>query len=457
MKRQRDNFKAGLFVIVGLALAVMILLTLADLESWLEKQQQVTVYYALSDGVRGLKPGAAVTLGDQPVGTVAAIEDVREEWRVIGKRITVSLPDRYKLCKNAAIELVEPPLGSGTRLNIRSVGSGTAYDPSTDIAGQLAGIALTESLVKDLGIQDLQRAQVRRIIGDIRRLTKALSDSESSDPVPVEVIIENIVATSTALPETAARVTELIDRVQPLTDEARQSMADLKQAAADVKAVAADLRGVVGDFRQRSGGWWDRVDNVTASADDAMGRVKTLIEDKDQTVRQTLDAVHEVSQRVRDDTMAQVRTALAKADEALENTRRATAELEAMVAGQRPVLERAIANAQITTGQLKLAAIEIRRSPWRLLYKPGDDELETDNLYDAARSFALAAGTLDSAAESLRAVAAGGTSGSQGQVDKMLDHLERLFGRFEEAETAFWEALRPTGARPPGRTSKPGS
>jgi ABC-type transporter Mla subunit MlaD len=454
---QRDDFKAGVFVIVGVIVTLLIIVILSDLDRLLEKQQDVKVYYALSDGVKGLKPGAPVTLGDQSIGTVTAIKNAYEDSRVVGKRITISLPEQIELCRNAAIELVEPPLGSGTRLNIRSVGSGERYDPKIDIAGQLAGSPLTKSLVRDFGIEEVQRRQLRRIIGDLGRFTKAFSDSESKQPVPAEIIARNIADASEALPDAVARVSELLDSFQPLTDDARISMADLKQATADIKAIAADFRSVTGEFKARSDGWWERVGSVTTSAVTTMDMIETLVRDKDPQVRQTLDAVHQISVQVRDQTMAQVSAALVKADEAIENARRATAEMQLLVAGQRPVLERAIANAQITTGQLKLAAIEIRRAPWRLLYKPSDDELETDNLYDAARSFALAAGTLDSAALSLRAVA-GGTGGTGGEskqkIDQMLDRLERLFGKFEQAEGAFWKALVPAGAKPPASKRK---
>jgi hypothetical protein len=109
--------------------------------------------------------------------------------------------------------------------------------------------------------------------------------------------------------------------------------------------------------------------------------------------------------------------------------------------GQRPVLERMVANLQLSADQLKLATIEIRRSPWRLLYKPDEKELETDNLYDAARSFALAAGTLDAATQSLQAVAEK-TPNDQAKIEEMVKHLEALYERFEEAEAEFWKALK---------------
>ena len=143
--------------------------------------------------------------------------------------------------------------------------------------------------------------------------------------------------------------------------------------------------------------------------------------------------------------MDQITQALDVAMRAVENVKVSTQEIRTLVVGQRPVLERALANAQLTTDQLKLAAIEIRRSPWRLLYKPSDTELESDNLYDAARSFAQAAGALDSAALSVRAISEHAGGGDE-RLTKMIEHLEQLYVEYEKAETRFWNALE---GRPP--------
>jgi len=54
-----------------------------------------------------------------------------------------------------------------------------------------------------------------------------------------------------------------------------------------------------------------------------------------------------------------------------------------------------------TAQQLKLATIEIRRSPWRMLYTPSSEVYANEQLYEAARSFAIASGDLRIAAEGL--------------------------------------------------------
>jgi hypothetical protein len=56
--------------------------------------------------------------------------------------------------------------------------------------------------------------------------------------------------------------------------------------------------------------------------------------------------------------------------------------------------------------QIKLATMEVRRSPWKLLYQPSGDELARENLYESARAFAIASSDLRVAGETLDAVLA---------------------------------------------------
>ena len=414
MRHEHDNLKAGLFVLVGIVLALGAVLVLSDLEKLIERKRSVTVIYGLNEGLRGLKEGAAVTLGDVPVGTVREIEDVFDQTgRVISKQVSISIPAHYQLAADAVIELKAPLIGTGTTLNIRSVGQGEPYDPGSTIKGVVPG-----QFVEQFGIGPPQREQLRAIIANVESITTQLRED---------------------LPHISAKLRSAVARVDAIMANAASGVSDLRAAAADVKAIVAD----VGDRRK---GWLEHVDHIAESADQMVAGVRDLVRDKDPALRSTIDNIEDITSHVRGRTLAQVEEALATATSALGNAETATKELKAVVIGQRPVLERALANAQITTDQLKLAAIEVRRSPWRLLYEPDDEELETDNLYDAARSFALAAGTLDATAQSLSTFAARSPDDTS-RIQEMLDYLETLFGKFQEAEQAFWEALRPR--RPP--------
>lgn len=439
MPKERDNVIAGLFVLSGVILTLVITLALTNLGSFFQQRQTVAVEYTLADGVQGLKEGATVTLGDQPMGSVTGISDVLDEHgSVVAKRITLSMPHRLRLFTNAIIELKAPLVGTGTTVNISSVGSGTPYTAQHVING-----SRDSGPLKQVGIQEEQRRQIQRIIANIERLTASLSDAQSQrGNTPIEQVMANLVTISTAVRDD---VPALLRKVESSLGEVESILKTAGPAVADIRDVAAKVHTLGTTLTQRSEGWLNAADKTMSSLSQASGEVRDLIHDKGPAMARTVDHLEQTTQSLRDKTLAQVDQAVASVNSAMENIRLSTGELRQLVVGQRPVIERAIANAQLTSDQLKLAAIEVRRSPWRLLYSPSEKELETDNLYDAARSFALAAGTLQSAAQSLRAVNA--NAQDPAQTKQMLDHLETLFGRYQQAEDAFWKALK--GRVPP--------
>jgi len=411
MNREHENLKAGLFILVGFVLAIVVIFTLSDLGKIFERQQTFKVYYQLNDGLQGLKVGAPVTIGDQLAGEVTQIEDKvvptpSGSNRVIGKVITASIPEHYLLFENAIIELKAPLIGSGTSLNIRSVGDGQPYDEKGPFQGSLAGSSQVKELIREMGIEAKQREEVRKIIANIESITATLRDD-----------------------------------IPQITSQAKLIMTDVHTASNDLKTATATVRDIMADLDQRREQLLDSIGQATASANQSLTMIRDLLIDKDLAIRQTIDNVHSVTQTAREKTMAQVTDAMDLALTALGHFNTTSEQLKTFVISQRPVLERTMANARITSDQLKLAAIEVRRSPWRLMYEPDEKELNTDNLYDAARSFAMAASTLDATAQSLQGLAHSQDVDHE-EIEKILDHLETVFSKYKAAENAFWKQLK---------------
>lgn len=399
MSETRDNLKAGVFVLGGIALTIVVVFSLAEYKTFFEKKQTVVVRFALGDGLRGLKEGASVTLGDVPIGSVNEIRDLIENDRVVAQDVVLSIPARYRLHRDAIVELKAPFIGSGAALNVRSVGGAAPLYQSGDvIAGDMAPSELAAQFVKELGVREQERMHIRRAIANFSALSETLKNE-----APL------------------------------ITESVKQILEDAKPLTHNVRLASEDARQLMADLKERSGPWMQRADNISQ-------RVDQLIQDKDPTVRNTLDNLEAVTERAREETMQQVHDALEKTDKAMANLRDATAELKTWVHANGPVLERAMANFQLTAAQLKLAAIEVRRSPWRLLYQPKDQEIAHDNLYDAARSFALAAGAVDAALASLDHLVQIEPD-NKDAIQQRIDYLDDLFQRFEEAEKRFWGEL----------------
>ena len=94
---------------------------------------------------------------------------------------------------------------------------------------------------------------------------------------------------------------------------------------------------------------------------------------------------------------------------------------------------------------LKLTTQEVRRAPWKLLYKPKPREYKIQALVDSAGAFAAGAESLDSTAVRLKKLA--DEYDDQDQIDRekiesMVLELQASFEEFQEAERIFWEKLK---------------
>src|SRR4051794_35189328 len=81
MAKQRNNLKAGIFILVSISLIVTIILSITGLQRFIMPEQERTVSFRLTDDLGGLRVGDEVRLGGFKVGTVRDIEvrnDVKE-------------------------------------------------------------------------------------------------------------------------------------------------------------------------------------------------------------------------------------------------------------------------------------------------------------------------------------------------------------------------------------------
>jgi hypothetical protein len=99
-------------------------------------------------------------------------------------------------------------------------------------------------------------------------------------------------------------------------------------------------------------------------------------------------------------------------------------------------------NFAATSEHLKALAQEVRRAPWRLFATPDKKEVESLNLYDAARAFATAATDLEGISDTLRVMMEAKEKGiavDAAVIQGMTDRLQDTFNHYQEAEEALWK------------------
>ena len=463
MSQNSDNFKAGLFVMIGVLLLFVFIFLMTDFSSWFAKTQEVSVRFLLKDGLKGLKVGSSVTIGDFPAGTVNSIDDAapNANGQVVAKIVTVVIPERYKLYDNAVVEVKAELIGGGASLNIRSIGHDATGEQEEAIIVQGSRVVRLDgdgNIVKvpaDLAARfTAERIKNEGKRGWVDRAGRVRL-GESWDYVHADgVPIRGGVATSQMVVDLVrevgidemqrAQIRNIISNVESITD----AVASRQDA---IVQIVDNVEGITTGMRRYSDGWWERVDAITTRAKSAVTTVDEWIDENEPVLtdavakgRETMANTAEVTERFKVESMPKIEAALNAAGDAMGNVKVATKDLRDTVSTQRPVLERMLANMRLSSDQLKLATIEIRRSPWRLLYSPSEKELETDNLYDAARSFALAAGTLETSADSLQSMLdkyGNNLDPNDANLKLMLENLHATFERYAEAEKRFWDAV----------------
>lgn len=134
---------------------------------------------------------------------------------------------------------------------------------------------------------------------------------------------------------------------------------------------------------------------------------------------------------------------LAKVDEALETANSSLKDIKGIVSDER--IDRIINNIDRISVNLKLTTQEVRRAPWKLLYKPNEKEFRVQSLVDSAGAFAAGAESLDSTSLRLKKLLAEPDDAMGKDKDKiktMVSELDASFQQFQKAEQKFWDDLK---------------
>jgi ABC-type transporter Mla subunit MlaD len=413
--QRRNNVVAGLFVSIAIVLGTFTIIVLSGIN--FGTTRLVRVAFPIERGAAGLQPGSAVTLGGLLVGKVKSLEIEIDPATGAATQLMadVRVQSSLTLYTDAKVDLVIPLLGGTSSLNIASIGVGPGELAESDVVE--ATIALPNFLAQ-AGYGPDQADQVRAIIETIYELTDQVSDF-----------------TSTASPEIQEQI-EALGRIVAQAEEVTQDLRDVYPEWRD------SVSNTLGNAESAS----DRFGNVTTNVENSTRDAGLLINESRDMIAQNRPGIDAI--------VANAESATEKLDretiEVLNETLRdASADLDQMMAWMReswPGVRKIVANLRLASDQLKLTMVEVRRSPWRLLYQPVKKELENELLYSSARTYADAVGDLRAASEALEALqAAASADPAEGiepeQIREISAQLADAFERYHKAEADFLTRL----------------
>lgn len=389
-ERTRNNIRMGLFVTFALLLAMMIVFALSDVWSKVTQQtEEWTVRFPIRSGVMHIKPGSEVRVGGVELGRVVAVEphfpdDPSRAFEFVD--VIFQLERRVQLYDDAMILASSQLIGAEGWIDIPNVGTPAAGQPEDGI---LRGTE-TEGLLAAL-LGPSQAAKTEETIDHVHLIVRDMTEfSEFLTMIPDEY---------------HDRIVPIIDDVKDTTDRTRTMVVDLTEqtwprwrehvdaALANVETATENAKRLVDDGR-----------DVAADVRDVIGENRPHLLATMENADQLTDEWLEITDHVREDVVPRVTNLLESGQDGLDRAVAAIQRLREDYEGWSVTLGETLAAANLTGQQLKLASIELRRAPWKLLHRPSQRELEHELLYEAARTFAMASADLKAASNSVQRV-----------------------------------------------------
>ena len=419
-RSSRNNILAGLFVLITLSLGVFIIILISNVWDRLGKKTEYHVSFTLVDGAEGLDEGSVVKVGGKEVGHVVSTNFVYDELtgEPLSIDVIIAVDAKVRLYEDADVQLQRPLLGTASTINISPL---PAFRP--------------EGIVP---------AGPPRLLDEGGRLYGRVG------------------APGFLSPGDYSKIQDIIDRVNSIVEEVEPRVAPIMD---DAKASAENVRAITEDARSKWEGWSSSGDTIVQRIEVASERIPVIVESAEAGVQQGRDFVAS-AQRVIDENRPKIdeaieylreltrkaqgegydrfMAALETGREGLSSFASAAARADELLTTKAPELSETITAAMLAAQQLKLATIEVRAAPWRLLYQPTKKELENELLYNSVRAYPESVSQLRGASEALKAAAEratgpGGERLDQATLDLLTQRLKESFEQYQKAEKAFMD------------------
>ncbi|MDP9174005.1 MAG: MlaD family protein [Planctomycetota bacterium] len=413
MAKQRNAVRAGLFMLVSLALVIFVIIAISGAARFTQSFNTYFVAFSLTDDVGGLRVGDDVRLGGVKVGSIRDIQ-IRRVPGGVGDDIPqdapavvllIDVPSRYPVTRDAYV-FVQKGLTGAATINIDALGAGESLASSQYLRGHPDPFS---AFTKSLGSMG---PELRQIVANVKVGSQKLNnDLDKFGHTADSFTSTGLGATSTIqdlhvrLPEIVTRYNDLVAAAIQMLDTVRDLIGpgntDFKSTLANVTHVTADLREKLPDLLDQMRGILRKVDTSVTRANSALATIQA----------------------------------------AVINTKDITATARSVVVENKSKFDGMIASLKTTGDNLKYASVEIRHSPWRLIYQPKPDEVANLNTYDSVRQFAEGASSLDDAAAALRD-AVNDKNADPEKVKQLMNQLNVSFSRFQDIQQKLWKDIK---------------
>ncbi|MBC8201246.1 MAG: hypothetical protein H8E86_04295 [Planctomycetes bacterium] len=352
--KQRNNVKAGVFVLLSLILGLVVISILTNL--WETITVRTTRYHALfsvEEGVSTLASGSKVRLGGLGIGTVTSVSpSIEKDAPISNIDVYFDINTDIELYTNLHLEVHSGLLGSKAWLSINDVGSGNLATSETVLAG-----SSTSMVGQFLGIEADE--DIRHTLAALRKISSALT----KDGDALRMILGDEEA-----------------------DQISQAIASAKNGLQSIQELSTNLQTVWPS-------WETSLSGLFASAKDLPMKIDSTLHD-----------IQEMIGEVRTTILPKVERSMVSLESSSKSLAAMTQSLQESSPAWSNKVSSILSNVDQFTARAKSAVDDISASPWRLLYRPTDREIAYEQLNDASWQLLSALSELRESAADLRSL-----------------------------------------------------
>lgn len=387
-----NNIRAGIFIVAVVALGITVFVVLSGWDPF-QSRVAYSARFTIEQGIDGLATGSDVKVGGLIKGSVTGISP---QFRKVdgGKAesfnsilVNFELDKDVSIWSNARVTRYMPLLGGSAWLNFDSVGGVDPKNPASKDAKLLAPDAEIKVLPGGGMLATLlgpsNAARTSDALKNIDQFTVFLTeipDTWNAKIVPMLNNADAVVASIRAdYGPWSKKITTFLDNIDTASVKIDQALDDVPPLLASAQKDLDD----VGVLLERN----------APKIDEAMDNITVMTADGRQ-----------IFSELRTNTLAKINKILDTGEQGIDSLTDALNRVDTELALRMPDITMMLANLRQASAQLKLTTLEVRRSPWKLLYTPSSSELAHENLYSSAQSYVLATSELESAAMAFRQV-----------------------------------------------------
>jgi len=265
-------------------------------------------------------------------------------------------------------------------------------------------------------------------------------------------MLQSLVGQSAAVDIRNVGIGDLLQAVDYLTGRQASAFADAadelgigEKEKGNIQEILENIRELTAKAKEDAPEILAKLKTTSENLEAASGKIQAILDENRDDVRQTVVHARGITEKVDQNLggiMADVSAGAADLKGSLENLRIMTGDSKDVVVWNKGNLNKTLQNFKDTSEHLKALAQEVRRAPWRLFATPDKKEVESLNLYDAARQFATAASDLEGLADTLKVMMEAKEKGVEVDpevLQGMVDRLQDTFNHYQETEEALWK------------------